>query len=111
MPKEALSARARRSQRRGIVNLSNSESNEPALRAPAFDYIRKGWSPQQIYGTLASMPQADGQAPVHVTHETIYQTMPRGEIRGQLIGLLRQGRKPKSRFTILVTRGPGDCPA
>ncbi len=79
-------ARGRR--RRGIVKLREGS----ALRRHVFDHIRKGWSPQQISGTLARMPQAVG----HVSHETIYQTiyvLPRGEIRRQLVGLLRQGRK------------------
>ncbi len=78
--------------RRGPVKLREGS----ALRAHVFDHIRKGWSPQQISGTLARMPQAVGHAPVRVSHETIYQTiyvLPRGEIRRQLIGLLRQGRK------------------
>ena len=85
--------------RRGLVKLREGS----ALRAHVFAHVRKGWSPQQISGTLARMPQAVGQAPCHVSHETIYQTiyvLPRGEIRRQLIGLLRQGRKlrrPRSR--------------
>ena len=74
--------------RRGPVKLREGS----VLRAHVFAHIRKGWSPQQISGTLARMPQAVGR----VSHETIYQTiyvLPRGEIRRELVGLLRQGRK------------------
>ena len=74
--------------RRGPVKLREGS----ALREHVFTHLRKGWSPQQISGTLARMPQAIGQ----VSHETIYQTiyvLPRGETRRQLIALLRQGRK------------------
>lgn len=74
--------------RRGLVKLREGS----ALRAHVFDHLRKGWSPQQISGTPGLMPQTVG----HVSHETIYQmiyVLPRGEIRRQLIGLLRQGRK------------------
>jgi IS30 family transposase len=81
--------------RRGLVKLREGSS----LRAHVFKHIRKGWSPEQISGTLARMSDPVGQ----VSHETIYQTiyvLPRGEVRRQLIGLLRQGRKsrrPRSR--------------
>ena len=72
----------------GLVKLQEGS----ALRGHVFAHLCKGWSPQQISGTLARMPQAVGR----VSHETIYQAiyvLPRGEIRRQLIGLLRQGRK------------------
>ena len=55
-------------------------------------HIRKGWSPQQISGTLAIIFDPIGS----VSHETIYQmnyVLPRGEIRRELISLLRQGKK------------------
>ena len=74
--------------RRGLVKLREGSG----LREHVFAHIRKGWSPQQISGTLACMPQAIG----HVSHETIYQmiyVLPRGEIRRELISLLRQGKK------------------
>ena len=41
------------------------------LREYLFAHLRKGWSPRQISGALACMPQAIG----HVSHETIYQTI------------------------------------
>ena len=50
--------------------------------------LKSGLSPQQISATLARMPQ-----PVRLSHETIYTTlyaMPRGELRRQVLSLLRQ---------------------
>ena len=78
-------ARARR--RRGLVKLRDGS----ALRGHVFGQIRKGWSPQQISGRLKQMPECE-----QVSHETIYQAvyiLPRGELRKEIIGLLRQGRK------------------
>jgi IS30 family transposase len=73
--------------RRGPVRLAEGT----CLREHVFGQIRKGWSPQQISGRLKHMQSAE-----QVSHETIYQTiyvLPRGELRKQIIGLLRQGRK------------------
>jgi IS30 family transposase len=73
--------------RRGLVRLA---SGSP-LRASVFKQIRLGWSPQQVSGRLKLMDQ-----PQTVSHETIYQAiyvLPKGELRRDLIGLLRQGRK------------------
>jgi transposase, IS30 family len=81
----ATDARARR--RRGPVKLRDGS----ALRGHVFGQIRKGWSPQQISGRLKQMPECE-----QVSHETIYQAiyvLPRGELRKEIIGLLRQGRK------------------
>jgi IS30 family transposase len=73
--------------RRGLVRMAQGSS----LRAAVFKQIRLGWSPQQISGRLKLMDQ-----PQSVSHETIYQAiyvLPKGELRRDLIGLLRQGRK------------------
>ena len=73
--------------RRGPVRLAEGSP----LRATVFAQIRLGWSPQQISGRLKLMDK-----PQTVSHETIYQAiyvLPRGELRKDLIGLLRQGRK------------------
>ena len=83
-------ARGRR--RRGPVKLREGS----ALREHVFAQVRKGWSPQQISSNLERMLAPVDQAPGQVSHETIYQAiyvLPRGEIRKQLIGCLRQGRK------------------
>lgn len=73
--------------RRGLVRLAEGSP----LRTLVFAHIRLGWSPQQISGRLRLMDQQQT-----VSHETIYQAiylLPRGELRRDLIGLLRQGRK------------------
>ena len=73
--------------RRGLVRLAVGT----ALRGTVFGQIRLGWSPQQISGRLKTMNE-----PQTVAHETIYRAiyiLPRGELRKELIGLLRQGHK------------------
>ena len=58
------------------------------------------WSPQQIARTLRRMHPQDPS--LHISHESIYTAIyayPRGELRRQLISLLRQGkstRRPRS---------------
>ena len=66
--------------------------------------LRLGWSPEQISGRRRRM-QAGMEQPsgLRVSHEAIYAAiyaLPRGELRRELIGCLRQdkpmrGRKPK----------------
>jgi len=65
------------------------------------DNLRGGLSPEQIAGTLKRMsPRLD---PVQLSHEAIYQAlyaMPRGELRTEVIALLRHGhakRRPRAR--------------
>ena len=73
--------------RRGLVRLAEGTP----MRAKVFALIRLGWSPQQISGRLKLMDHRET-----VSHETIYQAiyvLPKGELRRDLIGLLRQGRK------------------
>lgn len=51
------------------------------------------WSPEQIAGTLKR--EHPGQPQLQASHETIYTAIyaaPRGELRRQLVSLLRQGR-------------------
>jgi len=61
------------------------------------DGLRCGLSPEQIAGTLQRMNE-----PVRLCHETIYQAiyaMPKGELRTEMITLLRLGqnkRRPRS---------------
>jgi len=64
-------------------------------------YLKTGYSPEQIAGTLA---QVHPDTPsLRVSHETIYTAiyaMPRGALRTQVIGWLRQGhtkRRPRAR--------------
>lgn len=64
-------------------------------------YLRRGYSPEQIAGTLKTV---NSDYPnLQVSHETIYSAiylMPRGELRTELIGWLRFGRakrRPRAR--------------
>ena len=63
--------------------------------------LRTGHSPEQIAGILRRMHP--GEPDRYVSHETIYTAiyaMPRGELRTEVIGLLRQARrarKPRAR--------------
>jgi IS30 family transposase len=65
------------------------------------DNLRAGFSPEQIAGTLKRM--APALSPVRLSHEAIYQAiyaMPRGELRSEVIALLRHGhqkRRPRAR--------------
>ena len=64
-------------------------------------YLKAGYSPEQIAGTLARV-HADRPS-LQVSHETIYTAlyaMPRGELRTDMIGWLRFGhakRRPRAR--------------
>ncbi len=54
------------------------------------------WSPQQIARTLKRMWPQDSE--LHVSHETIYNTIyahPKGELRKALLACLRQGRSTR----------------
>ncbi len=82
---------AQRRRRRGLLKLKDGS----ILRKHVFEHIQKGWSPQQIAGQLKE--QKDAQLPA-VSHETIYRAiyiLPRGELRKDLIGCLRQGRSKR----------------
>lgn len=71
-----------------------------ALWRVVCDLLSWRWSPQQIAATLRRMHPDDSAW--HVSHETIYNAIyayPRGELKKQLIALLRQGkssRRPRS---------------
>jgi IS30 family transposase len=74
---------------------------ETALWKPVLRYLKAGYSPEQIAGTLAVVhPETPS---LQVSHETIYTAiyaMPRGELRTQVIGWLRFGhakRRPRAR--------------
>ena len=65
------------------------------------DYLKLGYSPEQIAGTLKLIhPHAPS---LQVSHETIYTAiyaMPRGELRTEVVGWLRHGharRRPMAR--------------
>jgi len=62
------------------------------------DWLGRGLSPEQVEGTLSRM-----QEPIRISHETIYTSiyaMPRGELRTEVIALLRKShktRRPRAR--------------
>ena len=72
-----------------------------ALWDQVIHYLKAGYSPEQIAGTLAAVHP--DTATLQVSHETIYTAiyaMPRGELRTEVIGWLRFGhakRRPRTR--------------
>lgn len=63
-----------------------------------YRYLKKHWSPQQISTYLKKKYPDD--LLMHISHESIYTyiyLLPRGELKKELIGFLRQ--KKKSRYT------------
>ena len=72
-----------------------------ALWGRVIRYLKAGYSPEQIAGTLALMHSETPS--LRVSHETIYTAiyaMPRGELRTEVIGWLRFGhakRRPRAR--------------
>ena len=72
-----------------------------ALWDRVVDYLKAGYSPEQVAGTLAAVHPEHPS--LQVSHETIYTAiyaMPRGELRTQVIGWLRFGhakRRPRAR--------------
>ena len=57
------------------------------------EHLRQGLSPAQIARTLARMPD-----PMRLSYETIYTafyTMPKGQLRSSLLGLMRCGHRAK----------------
>lgn len=89
---DSLSARPRIERRLQIGN---------ALWNVVMGYLKQGYSPEQIAGTLKTV---NAEYPnLQVSHETIYSAiylMPRGELRTEVIGWLRFGhtkRRPRTR--------------
>jgi len=71
------------------------------LWGKVMDYLKLGYSPEQIAGTLKLI---NPNTPLlQVSHETIYTAiyaMPRGELRTEVVGWLRHGhakRRPRAR--------------
>ena len=73
----------------------------PALWPEVEAGLRRGWSPEQVAGMLKRMHPDDPTR--RVSHETIYAHIyayPRGQLRTDLIALLRQShktRRPRAR--------------
>jgi IS30 family transposase len=76
-------------------------SRNPALRAAVQGMLERRYSPEQASGRLKAMHPGD--ASMHVSHESIYQSLylyPRGELKRELRASLRSGRalrKPRGR--------------
>ena len=76
-------------------------SRNPALRAAVQGMLERRYSPEQASGRLKAMHPGDPS--MHVSHETIYQSIyvyPRGELKRELRACLRSGRalrKPRGR--------------
>lgn len=74
---------------------------ETELWESVMHYLRAGYSPEQVAGTL-TLVHSDTPT-LQVSHETIYTAiyaMPRGELRTEVIGWLRFGhakRRPRAR--------------
>ena len=57
------------------------------------EQLQQGFSPMAIAGILARMPK-----PVRISHETIYTAlyaMPRGQLRANVLDLLRRHHKAR----------------
>lgn len=81
---------------RGHGKLSLDHPNGPTIR----DYLDQGWSPQQITGRLKHMHP--DQPTWVVSHQTIYtfiHTLPRGELKKELLSYLRKKGKPSKAST------------
>jgi IS30 family transposase len=94
-------ARGFRYQRRRRYKLGQ----ETVLFGVVDHFLREGWSPEQVAGTLKN--QYPNQWELRVSHETIYNALyvlPRGELRAELIGCLRQGRSTRRRRSRGVDR-------
>jgi transposase, IS30 family len=81
-------------------------SGSPVLRAAVQSLLDRRYSPEQASGRLKIMHPGD--AAMHVSHETIYQSIylyPRGELRRELKACLRSGRDVRKRRGRREARG------
>jgi transposase, IS30 family len=85
-------ARAHRVQRRKPPKLGP----DTILFGVVEHFLREGWSPEQIAGTMKCLYR--DQPEQRVSHETIYNAlyvMPKGELRTDLLNCLRQKRRTR----------------
>lgn len=98
---QATAAQARATACAAMPRVERRLRPRTALWGRVTRYLRRGYSPEQIAGTLALVHQ--NTPSLQVSHETIYTAiyaMPRGELRTQVIGWLRFGRakrRPRAR--------------
>ena len=95
---DATHAGARARRLRDMPRVERKLRPDCALWQRVCGLLRRRWSPSQIARTLRTLHphRPDRQ----VSHETIYtaiHAMPRGELRRQVVGLLRQGRGHRRR--------------
>lgn len=96
-------------ERRACVRRGHCSINQtPPLRDAVHAQLRRGWSPEEIAGTLKrEHPQ---QAHMHTSHESIYRyvyVVARGELQRELAKCLRRShraRKPQRRG-VTATQG------
>jgi IS30 family transposase len=92
---------AARRQRQRHTHRRATFTARPGLWPEVEAGLRRGWSPEQVAGMLKRMHPDDPTR--QVSHETIYAHIyayPRGELRTDLIALLRQShktRRPRAR--------------
>ena len=97
----AIAAQARAQACTVTPHMARRLRPDTALWAQVIRYLKAGYSPEQIAGTLA-LVHADTPS-LQVSHETIYTAiyaMPRGALRTAVIGWLRFGhakRRPRAR--------------
>lgn len=88
-------AEADRKSRKHNFNRRLDENDE--LYEVVYKYLKKHWSPQQI--SIYLKTKFAGRKEMQISHESIYTyiyLLPRGELKKELIGYLRQ--KKKSRY-------------
>lgn len=100
LPAERI-GRVRRQQAAAGRCKLGTDTTSPRWRTVMHD-LRAGWSPEQIAGRLRRMADTNPQSPERqalcVSHETIYCAIyatPRGALRTELIGMLRQSHKKR----------------
>ena len=98
---EALRAGRRARRVRRLAQPAPKLHHRAALWCQVRGLLEQRWSPEQIAATLKR--EHPGQRALQASHETIYTAIyaaPRGELRRELVSLLRQGRstrKPRTR--------------
>jgi transposase, IS30 family len=91
----------KKAERRASIPRCEAKLHENELRSYVFDMLKSKLSPSQISGRL-KLEYADNES-MQASAETIYRylyVMPKGELRTEVLGYLRQSRKmrrPRSR--------------
>jgi len=89
----AFSAQVHCNRRKDIPKKPKKIENNEKLKAYIHEHLKLGWSPEQIANRLKIEYPTDKN--MHVSHETIYTylyVLPRGELKEELMGHLRQER-------------------